>query len=110
MGLSFQKNLKILFSLTIFGLIIGCNRPPDLPTVPAISFNKVTFNEEVEVIGSAGVEVRTGVLALSFNISDGDGDIGLDGDEVGPDFDFIRYPNGDIVQFGERPKPSVHLC
>lgn len=110
MGLSFQKNIRGLFTLSILGLVFGCNRPPEFPVVPAISFNNVEFNEEVEIIGSAGVEVRTGVLALSFNIADGDGDIGLDGDEVGPDFDFVRYPNGEIVQFGERAEDPPFTC
>ncbi|WP_339605860.1 hypothetical protein [uncultured Roseivirga sp.] len=110
MELSFQKHSKIIFSIALFSLVMACNRPPDLPIEPNIGFNKVEFKEEVEVIGSTGVEIRTGVLSLSFNISDGDGDIGLDGDEVGPDYDFITYPNGQIVQFGERPEDPPFTC
>ncbi|WP_323755876.1 hypothetical protein [Roseivirga sp.] len=110
MELSFQKHYKIILSIALFGLVLACNRPPELPLEPSIGFNKVEFKEIVEVIGSAGVEIRTGQLSLSFNISDGDGDIGIDGGDTGPDYDFITYPNGAIVKFGERPEDPPFTC
>lgn len=109
MGLSFQKHTKFYLSLAFLWLVTACIRPPEFPEEPSISFNNIEFEEIIEVIGTAGVEVRTGLLTLQFNLTDGDGDIGFDGGETGPDFDFV-YENGKIVQFGERPEDPPFTC
>ncbi|MGW8123561.1 hypothetical protein ACV07N_12950 [Roseivirga echinicomitans] len=110
MELSFQNHYKIILSTLFFGFVLSCNRPPELPVEPSIGFNKVEFKEEVEIIGSTGIEIRTGVLSLLFNIADGDGDIGIDGGDTGPDYDFVTHPNGEIVKYGERPEDPPFTC
>jgi hypothetical protein len=110
MPISFQKHLKSYFSIALVWVAVSCTRPPELPIEPIISFQKIEFDEVVEVIGQTGIEIRTGLLSLSFNISDGDGDIGFDGGETGPDFDFIRDNSGKIVQFGQRPQDPPFTC
>lgn len=110
MTLSFQKHFKSYLAIALIWVVVSCVRPPDLPDTPVIGFEKIEFEERVEVIGSTGIEIRTGVLSLSFKVTDGDGDIGFDGGENGPDFDFVRYTDGRIVQFGERPEDPSFTC
>uniref|UniRef100_UPI0040485B87 hypothetical protein n=1 Tax=Roseivirga sp. TaxID=1964215 RepID=UPI0040485B87 len=110
MAISFQKHFKAYLSIVLIYAFASCTRPPELPLEPVISFQKIEFKEIVEVIGQTGIEIRTGLLSLSFNIADGDGDIGIDGGETGPDFNFIRDNSGEIIQFGQRPQDPPFTC
>ena len=63
-------------------LFTGCYDAPYMPDEPIISFNRIEF---VEVDGAADS------LILTFNFEDGDGDIGLDIDEVYPPYHTFNY-------------------
>ena len=65
------KLSHILFSVAIASLA-SCYSPPDFDNSPSISFSDISF-----VIGD-----QRDTLKLSFNFQDGDGDLGLAGDEV----------------------------
>lgn len=57
-------------------LILGCEKEPDFPTTPAISFE--TFSKNTvngKILASSGGEVTDNVF-LTFSFEDGDGDIG----------------------------------
>ncbi|MFT6055020.1 MAG: hypothetical protein ACJAS3_002739 [Roseivirga sp.] len=110
MTLNFKKHFKFSLSIALVWVTVSCVRPPDLPIEPVIKFEKIEFEERVEVIGSTGIEIRTGVLSLLFNVTDGDGDIGFDGGENGSDFSFITNENGSIIQFGDRPEDPSFTC
>lgn len=100
-----------LAALTLVFSLLGCNRPPDLPDAPVISFNDISFEVTTIFIGSVPIETTT--LKLTFNVADGDGDIGLDGAESGApynEFSFVTNPDGSIVEFGERPEDPPFTC
>ncbi len=107
MRLSFSKSI-ILSTLAVLALNLACNRPPDLPIVPEISFNNIVF--EVTNAGDPLFEENT--LKLSLNIQDGDGDLGLAGDEdFGPYAPYeLVTENGDFVLFGQRPGDPAFTC
>ena len=76
-----KMNIKsFTFLITVF--LIGCYDPPELSVEPAISFNKIIF---VEVDGASDS------LILTFNFQDGDGDIGLDANELAPPYHTFNY-------------------
>lgn len=98
----------LLAVLAISAVTIGCNRPPDLPDTPSIDFEKVTFE-----VRDAGDPLReTTVLSLSFNVRDGNGDLGLDGDENGVPYNAfgLVIENGSFVEFGQRPTDPPFSC
>lgn len=100
-----------LAAITLVFTLLGCNRPPDLPDTPVISFNDVSFEVTTIFIGSVPIETTT--LKLTFNVADGDGDIGLDGAESGRpynEFEFVTNNDGSIVEFGERPEDPPFTC
>lgn len=91
--------------------LLACNRPPDLPLAPTISFNDIVFEVTTNFIGN--VPIETFALKLTFNVADGDGDIGLDGAESGrpfQEFDLIRDANGNFINFGDRPEDPPFNC
>ena len=53
-----------LFLLLGFVFISGCFRPPEMSNEPRISFNRLELNDDA-------------TLVLTFNVEDGDGNIGL---------------------------------
>ena len=106
MRLSFSKSLVFAFLLSM--AILACNRPPDLPVTPEVSFADVVF--EVKNAGDPLFEENT--LKLSINIQDGDGDLGLSGEEAsGPYAPYnLVEENGELVQFGQRPEDPPFTC
>ena len=74
----FPKLLFTSVAAAALALAVGCNRPPDLPDTPSVSFQDVTF----EVRNQGDPLFEETVLSLSFNVQDGNGDLGLDGSEV----------------------------
>lgn len=101
---------KTIFLLTIlaFGLNLSCNRPPELPLEPEVSFADVVF--EVKNAGDPLFEEN--ILKLSLNVKDGDGDLGLDGNEnFGPYAPYTLVEEGGIpVEFGQRPNDPPFSC
>lgn len=102
-----QKGLFFI-SLLVLILANGCVRPPDLPDTPSISYNNVEF----EILNEGDPLFEESVLRLSVNISDGDGDLGLDGSEdFGPYRPFsLVLENGQFVEFGDRPDDPPFTC
>ncbi len=102
-------NSKIFITASLFALlVIGCNRPPVLPDEPTISFEDVKF--EIKNEGTPLFEET--ILSLSFNVQDGNGDLGLAGGENNPPynaFELVPGPNGPI-EFGDRPTDPVFTC
>lgn len=100
---------KVLLSVAILGLaVIGCNKPPDFPDEPAISFEEVTF----QVRNQGDPLFEETVLSLSFNVQDGNGDLGLDGNENERpynSFGLIPDING-FIEFGDRPTDPSFSC
>ncbi|WP_420385789.1 hypothetical protein [Roseivirga sp.] len=106
MRLSFSKSL-VFISLLLFAAM-GCNRPPDLPVTPEVSFNDIVF----EVRNAGDPLFEENILRLSINIKDGDGDLGLDGDEDNGPYApyYLVTQNGAYVEFGDRPEDPPFTC
>lgn len=87
---------------------MACNRPPDLPVTPEVSFSDVIF--EVKNAGDPLFEENT--LKLSINVKDGDGDLGLAGDEASGPYApyYLVVENGVPVEFGDRPNDPSFTC
>jgi len=100
---------KVLLSVAIVALtVIGCNKPPDFPDAPSISFEDVTF----QVRNQGDPLFEETVLSLSFNVQDGNGDLGLDGNENDRPynaFGLIPFING-FIEFGDRPTDPPFSC
>lgn len=106
MRLSFSKSLVFLSLLLLAAM--SCNRPPDLPVTPEVSFNDVVF--EVKNAGDPLFEEN--ILKLSINIKDGDGDLGLSGEEDSGPYApyFLVVENGKAVEFGQRAGDPPFTC
>ena len=108
-----NRNIFKYYSLGAIAFLtslLACNRPPDLPLAPTISFNDIAFEVTSTSIGD--VIIESFALKLTFNVADGDGDIGLDGAESGrpfQEFDLIRE-NGEAINFGDRPGDPPFNC
>lgn len=100
---------KIFFSVAIVAMLaMGCNRPPDLPDAPTISFEEVTF----QVRNEGDPLFEETVLSLSFNVQDGNGDLGLDGNENNAPYNsygLVSDANG-FVEFGDRLTDPPFSC
>jgi hypothetical protein len=84
-----------LFLLLIAGsfVFLSCERPPELPVEPRISFNRVEFKDAREI----------DTLVVYVDFEDGDGDLGLSGNMITPPFHpftFLTDENGDNIFFG----------
>lgn len=104
-----KKTLSIALFLVLFAVAIGCIRPPDLPDTPEISYNNVAF----EIINEGDPLFEETVLRLSFNVADGNGDLGLDGGENFPPynpFNLVVDDAGQFVEFGQRPGDPDFTC
>jgi len=71
--------------LTLVTLLLdGCFEPPQYPTAPSISFQKVTFKD----CSSPSV---ADTLVVNIKFTDGDGNLGLDGEETLPPYNSRWY-------------------
>lgn len=88
---------KLLFIGIV--LIIGfssCERPPEFPDNPIISLNNFEFKRSNDDLFDS--------LNIFLDFQDGDGDLGLAGDEVFPPYEIynpILNNNGDTIRFGD---------
>jgi hypothetical protein len=72
---------------------VACDKPPELPSVPSIEFDKVEF-----VVADPGADS----LIVYINFEDGDGDLGLRSDEEEfpyQPFNFITTESGELITF-----------
>ena len=106
MRLSFSKLLVFVFVATMTA--IACNRPPELPITPEVSFADVVF----EVRNAGDPLFEENILRLSVNIKDGDGDLGLAGDEDSGPYApyYLVIEGGNPVEFGQRPNDPPFTC
>lgn len=77
------KGLAIFFVMICFG---SCFDPPEFPVTPEIEFNKIEF-----------VDAQRDSLILYINFRDGDGDLGIDGQDP----KYISYPFNNSFYFQE---------
>lgn len=107
--MKFPTKALLFTCIVAIGFIIGCVRPPDLPDTPKISFEKVEF----EILNEGDPLFEENVLRLSLNIEDGNGDLGLDGNENFPPYNpfFVKLDeNGNFIHFGDRPNDPPFTC
>ena len=107
--MKFPSKAFIFSSFAVLLIALGCIRPPELPETPKISFNKVEF----EILNEGDPLFEENVLRLSFNLEDGDGDLGLDGNENFPPYNpfFLKLDeNGNFIEFGDRPDDPAFTC
>lgn len=64
--------LTLLIPGTFLGMLGGCVKIPEYPRAPSISYNSVYFREEAQSDG----------IYLILNYKDGDGNLGLDADDI----------------------------
>lgn len=89
--------LNHLFFSTIIILFYSCQEPEPFPITPQIQFANIEY---VEIVENGNPDS----LILEFNFQDGDGDLGIEGDENLPpfhDFNFIVDRNNKIVTIGQ---------
>jgi len=95
--------MKVYYSLwPLFFMVIlplwmaSCYQAPEFPVVPKIDFESVNFKQ-----GATGFDT----LIVRVRFQDGDGDLGLGGEENDPPYhslNFLPSPDGDPCRFSER--------
>lgn len=99
--------LKHIPFLTVLlaGVVISCQKPPELPVTPSITFESVRYAP-----GPNGFDS----LIVTIGFEDGNGDLGLLGSENDPPYqplDFPRNSQGDFILFGDpEAPPEYHVC
>jgi hypothetical protein len=93
-----------LFFVVLLSLWIGsCENDPEFSEIPEIDFESVDFKE--------GGNLDTLIIRVRFQ--DGDGDLGLSGNELDPPYNPFIYepsPDGDPCRFSERfDKPCSNV-
>lgn len=100
-----MKTRNLLLILSAITAIVGCEKPPDLPFTPTISFESVRYAP-----GPSGFDS----LIVSIAFEDGNGDLGLRGSENNPPYQPLNYPRnsqGDFILFGDPEAPSTfNVC
>jgi hypothetical protein len=88
---------KVKYSFILIGIAFqSCNKPPELPIIPAIEF------ESVEFVQADGPDS----LIVSVHFTDGDGDLGLTSDDIYPPYqayDVVLDENNDTIKYGSAP-------
>lgn len=101
------KLKHVLFSslLLVSLVIVSCEKPPELPNTPSITFESVRFST-----GQNGFDS----LIVAIGFQDGNGDLGLMGSENDPPYQPLNFPkNGqdEFILFGDPEAPSeFHVC
>ena len=85
--------------------IFSCEKPPDLPTAPSITFETVRYAP-----GPSGFDS----LIVSIGFQDGDGDLGLTGSDNEFPYQPLNFPRnsqGELILFGDPEAPSeFNVC
>ncbi len=90
-----MKNIQIFLLFLIMTSLIACVQPPDYPDEPRIEY--VGVNTRVIRQGSRTAVLDT--LKVTFSFTDGDGDLGEEGDARNIFIYDSRYPN-DTINYG----------
>lgn len=100
--------LKLLqpLLLALLGLVIFCcEKPPELPVTPSITFESVRFAP-----GPSGFDS----LIVTIGFQDGDGDLGLTGADNAPPYQPLNFPRNaqnEFILFGDPEAPEeFHVC
>jgi hypothetical protein len=94
----------ILFSFGISLILWGCMDAPDMSPVPKISFKNIAFKPS---------STNPDSLIIYIEFEDGDGDLGLAGNELNPpyhEFEYIKDANGQRIKFGSSPDLPPYNC
>jgi hypothetical protein len=82
-----------------------CEKPPELPTTPSITFENVRYAP-----GPNGFDS----LIVSIGFQDGDGDLGLTGSDNDPPYQSLNYPRNsqdEFILFGDPEAPAeFNVC
>jgi hypothetical protein len=70
---------KVGLSLIAAFMVSACFNPPEYPAIPEITFNKIKFIDSPDPVGTLVADT----LALYVDFKDGDGDLGLDDNDLG---------------------------
>jgi hypothetical protein len=70
---------KVGLSVIAAFLVSACFNPPEYPSIPEITFNKIKFIDTPDPAGTLVADT----LALSIDFKDGDGDLGLTDSDLG---------------------------
>jgi len=86
-----RKTIIQLICLAVIFIAIGCVDVPEFPEEPTISFNKVEF-KFIDDPSTSDSEYDS--LEITINFMDGNGDLGIDADDLYPPFnDSYYFPN-----------------
>jgi hypothetical protein len=97
-----MKVVKGLFLFAVSTVVTACFDPPEFSNVPQIDFLNVYFKE-----GTTNAPTDSLVVSISFR--DGDGDLGLAGDQIEDPYNDIFYGlanNGQVTQLGKKTEFS----
>ncbi|HET8861309.1 hypothetical protein [Marivirga sp.] len=109
-----QYNIKnkarhlIFYSTIILGFLLiltGCPTPPEFDEVPIIQFQDVQVGQRTDT-SSSGQPLNQDVISLTITFEDGDGNLGLGSNELGPPYQLFDIPldeNGELIKFGSNP-------
>ena len=78
----------------------GCDKGPEIPVIPNIEFEEIIFKE---------VENGQDSLIISLNFEDGNGDLGLNGEENDPPYHDVSYfldDEGALLTLAHRERPE----
>ena len=99
------KSLRPLFLFVLAISILSCEKPPELPLTPSITFESVRYAP-----GPSGFDS----LIVSIGFQDGNGDLGLLGSDNDPPYQPLNFPrnsSGDFILFGDPEAPEeFHVC
>lgn len=92
-----MKAVKGLFLFAASAVVTSCFDPPDFSTTPQIDFVDLYFREGT-------TQNPTDSLVLTISFRDGDGDLGLAGDQIEEPYNDIFYglaSNGEVIEAGK---------
>lgn len=100
----FKMRTSVFIAILLISLVFySCERPPELPNTPKINFRNIEF---IDNLNSS-----TDTLKLTIDFEDGNGDLGLGGDENFPPyhlFDPIYDDSSTLIYYREREfNPSL---
>lgn len=104
------KSTWLMLAVGIMAIFSACERPPELPTNPTITFNSIRYGQG---------ENQRDTLILMIDFEDGDGDLGIARDDDDPKFQefFFVTQSGDLIAefdearvifFGEPGQPPFN--
>ncbi|MBM3176688.1 MAG: hypothetical protein FJZ78_01650 [Bacteroidetes bacterium] len=82
--------------ITTLPWLVGCFEPPEYPVTPQIEFNRVEF------VDCSSPSVAD-TLVVNINFTDGDGNLGIDGEDYAPPFNnrwYYRTTPASQCEFG----------